>query len=71
MADGAQRVGRHLCGGEVVEAFIAAGQELVGDVMSCACPKSQSRTAEELGVIRVREDDEDVLRGVPIVHFDK
>src|SRR5919201_1695069 len=37
-------------------------------MMSGACPTSQSRTTEEFRVIRVGEDNEDVLRRVPVIH---
>jgi hypothetical protein len=68
MPNGTQRVGRHLCGSRFVKTFISAGNQLVRNVMSLARPFCQCRTAEELGIVRVREDNENVLRGFPVVH---
>jgi len=52
-----------------VEAFVAAGEKLVCDVMSRVRPFREGRATEEFGVIGMREDNEDVLRGVPSVSF--
>ncbi len=38
-------------GVEFVEAFVAAGEKLVGDVMPGTCPTREGRAAEELRVI--------------------
>ena len=54
-----------MCGG--VETFVAAGEQLISDVMSRACPACKRRAAEEFWVIGVGEDDEDILRGCPVI----
>src|SRR5687768_2392971 len=69
MPDRAQRIGSHLRRSRFIETLVAAGQQLVGDVMSGACPLCQSPTAEEFGVVGMREDDENVLGGIPGVRF--
>src|SRR5688572_20655534 len=65
VADGAEGVGGHIGGRRLVEAFVAAGKDLVGDVMPCTRPTRQSPSAEEFRVIGMGKDDKDVLRGVP------
>ena len=54
-------------GGDGIETFVATGEQEIGDVMSRACPACQCGTAEEFGIIRMGEDDEDVLRGGPVI----
>ena len=63
MADGAQLVGGHFRVRGGVKAFVATGEEQIGDVMSRACPAGEGCTAEEFGVIGVGEDDEDDFEG--------
>ena len=50
-----------------IETFVATSEQLISDVMSCACPASERCTAEEFGVIGMGEDDEDILRGCPVI----
>ena len=50
-----------------IETFVATSEQLISDVMSCACPASERRAAEEFWVIGVGEDDEDVLGRGPVV----
>ena len=54
-------------GGDGIESFIATGEQEICDVMSRACPAGEGCTAEEFGIIRMGEDDEDVLRGGPVI----
>ena len=52
-----------------IETFVATSEQLISDVMSCACPASERRAAEEFWVIGVGEDDEDVLGGGPVIRL--
>ncbi len=66
MPDRAQFVGGQVLGrGEVVEALVAASEEAVVDLVAGACPGSQRAAAEELRIVRVRQDDQDATPARP------
>ena len=50
----------------VAVAFVAAGQQTIGDLMSCFCPAGEGGTAKEFGIVRVGENDKYFLRGGPV-----
>jgi hypothetical protein len=67
VADGAQRVRCRIDWRRVIETLIATGEQLVGDVMTGACPTSESRATEEFRVVGMCKNDKDILRRVPDV----
>ena len=49
----------------IVAAFISAGQQVVLDMVSVTCPASQRSAAKKFRVIRMCQDDQDVLGFLP------
>ncbi len=57
-----------VCGGvDIIEAFVAAGQQEVMDLVTCPGPASQSGSTEKFRVIRMSQDDQDFLGFLPFV----
>ena len=69
MSQRAQVGGSHFFCGGVVEAFVAAGQQIICDLVSGARPLCQRRAAKKFWIIGMSQNHENVLGGVPDVRF--
>ena len=69
VSNGAQLIDGHIGGRRVVETLVAASQKKVRDLVSGACPACKRRTTKKFRIIRMSEDDQNVLGSFPMVRL--